>query len=223
MTTRCSLTVDGKKQGMYEIIKILDEKHVTPTREMVLILAKCSHCGEVQKILEQNVKRANRQKRKHCSMCIGETFHRMTNTRIWGIWHGMIQRTTRVYGTSYDKYGGRGIGVCDRWLDFKNFYEDMGSSYKDDLTLDRIDNEKGYSKENCRWVSNMKQQSNKRNNRLISFRGQEMHLAEYCRQAGVTRGAISPRLNAGMSGDEALEDYRNSKYPKGRKSRTYTT
>lgn len=207
---------------MYEILKVLEERHVTPTREMTVTLAKCLHCGNVDKILEQNVRRANRQQRKHCAKCIDETFHNMTNTRIWRIWKGMVERTTKQTSIHFKNYGGRGIGVSDEWLVFENFYRDMGPTYKDDLTLERIDNSKGYSKENCRWATAMEQQSNKRNNRVLVYQGEKMHLAEFCRKVGVSRGAITVRLNAGMTPEQAVLDYQNSNYPKNRKSRKST-
>lgn len=208
---------------MYTILKQLDRKRVTPTREMTVTLAECCHCGTVQEVLLQNVQRANRQKRKHCALCIEEEFHRMTDTRIWRIWKGMKDRATSPSSPDYPRYGGSGRGVCARWLEFKNFYEDMSSGYQDGLTLERIDNGRGYSPENCRWATNMDQQANKTNNRVLEYQGEEIHLAEFCRRTGVTRGAISPRLNAGMNAEQALTDYQNSTYPKGRKSRLYTT
>jgi hypothetical protein len=207
---------------MYEIVKTLDEKHVTPTREMTLILARCCHCGVVQKVLEQNVRRANRSGRKHCALCREETFHRMTGTRFWSIWRHMVARATDPNSPDFARYGAAGRGVCSEWLDFKKFYNDMFDGYRDDLTIERIDNSKGYSKENCRWATNMEQQSNKNNNRVIHFQGRDMHLAEFCRVTGTNRVPISTRLNRGMSPEEALVDYATSTYPKNRKSRKST-
>lgn len=208
---------------MYEIVKKLPDKHVTPTREMTVILARCCHCGRVREVLEQNARRANALGRKHCAVCIEETFHRMTSTRFWSIWHGMLDRTTNAACRDYPRYGGTGRGVCEEWLRFENFYRDMFPTYQAGLTLERTDNAKGYSKENCRWATNAEQQANKNNNRVLRYQEETLHLAEFCRRAHVSRGAISPRLAAGMSPEEALEDYRRSTYPKNRKSRKCTT
>lgn len=201
---------------MYEIVRVLEEKRITSTRAMTITLAKCCHCGEVSEIALQNVKRSNREGRKHCHLCIEETFHNMTNTRFWGVWRGMKDRAK---DQSNKNYAGRGIGVCSDWLVFENFYRDMWEGYQHGLTLDRIDNNKGYSKENCIWATHMQQQANKRNNRLIVYKGKQIHLAEFCRVTGVTRGAITPRLDKGMTGDEAIADYKKSTYKKGRKKR----
>jgi hypothetical protein len=90
--------------------------------------------------------------------------HGMMRTKFYNTWRSM---TTRCRGTcgedSKKKYRDKGIRVCDRWLDFKNFYEDMHPTYKGGLTIDRIHNSLGYFKENCRWAT-PKQQANNRHN-----------------------------------------------------------
>jgi len=89
------------------------------------------------------------------------TKHGKYKDRIYRIWSGMVQRCTNKKSTNYKNYGGRGISVCDEWLLFDNFYKDMGDDKKG-LTLDRIDNDKGYTKENCRWATYSEQADNKR-------------------------------------------------------------
>ena len=208
---------------MYEILKVLDEKRCTPTREMTLTLVRCCHCNAEQVIAQQHAHRANRQQRRHCPVCVEDTFHRMSGTRFYKIWRGMKDRATNPANPDYARYGGAGRGMPEAWLTFENFYRDMFPTYADNLTIERMDNTKGYSKQNCRWASNMEQQSNKMNNRVIHHQGRNMHLAEFCRLVGVNRGAITPRLNSGMTADEALRDYQASTYPKARKSRKSTT
>lgn len=84
------------------------------------------------------------------------------------VWVNMIQRCTNEKYPQYMDYGGRGIRVCERWLDFNNFYNDMYLSYNENLELDRIDNNKGYYKENCRWATIKINQRNKRSTKLNS-------------------------------------------------------
>ncbi len=89
------------------------------------------------------------------------TKHGQAGTRFYKIWQGMKKRCLNTKSTTYKFYGAKGIGVCDRWLSFEKFSEDMLGSYEDHLTLDRIDGSKGYSPENCRWVSMSVQDYNK--------------------------------------------------------------
>lgn len=79
-------------------------------------------------------------------------------------WQHMKDRCLNPKNKYYNNYGGRGIIVCDRWMKFENFLEDMGDRTKE-LSLDRIDNNKGYSKENCKWSTRKEQMNNTRRNR----------------------------------------------------------
>lgn len=211
---------------MLEIVRVLDQKHYTNTKVMTKVWVKCLRCGAPSLILKQNAVKHNRLKRTHCAHCVEDRYHRMTGTRIWRIWQGL---KTRCGGTSHDRdqrnYHGRGITVCERWQKFEDFYSDMREGYADDLTIERIDNEGPYSPENCRWATPREQQANKRNNRWITYRGEQIHLAEFCRQTGMSRGKLTGYLNRGMTGDEAAQAAQESRYNRGqpRKSRSTTS
>lgn len=87
--------------------------------------------------------------------------HGLSKTRIYRIWSCIITRCTNPNAINYERYGGRGITVCDRWRKFENFLEDMGEP-SPGLTIDRLDNDKGYSKENCAWRTPTEQARNRR-------------------------------------------------------------
>ena len=96
--------------------------------------------------------------------------HGMIKTRIYNIHSNMIERCTNVNSPNYKNYGGRGISVCKEWTSFTSFYNDMHIGYADSLSLDRIDNEGGYCKENCRWSTRKEQSRNTRKN--VKYKGE---------------------------------------------------
>lgn len=198
-----------------EIVKILERKRYTNTKVMTLVLVRCLRCGAESEMVKQNVIKHNRVGRAHCQMCLTDSYHKMTNTRIWRIWQ---QLRVRAKDTEDRNYGGRGIVVCPEWEDFNRFYSDMSPGYSDDLTIDRIDVNGHYHKDNCRWATNMEQQSNKRNNRVVVYQGETMHLAELCRRSGVTKMMLLMRLNRGMTADEAVRAAKDSPYGKGKRA-----
>lgn len=120
------------------------------------------------------------------------------------IWNSMIQRTTNPKNAGYRNYGGRGIGVSNPWLKFDSFFLDMGMRPSSKHSLERKDNNKGYSKENCKWATRIEQNSNKRNTRLFSVNGVTKHLAEWARDIGANHVTILDRIKAGWSVEMAV-------------------
>lgn len=122
--------------------------------------------------------------------------HGMIGTRFHNTWRSM---TTRCRGTcggdSKRKYRDKGIRVCERWLKFKNFYEDMFPSYIDGLTIDRIDNKKGYFKENCRWATAEQQAENRSVSAMIEWQGEKMSLRNWARKLNVSVNGLRLRYH----------------------------
>jgi hypothetical protein len=111
-----------------------------------------------------------------------KTKHGMFGTRIYRIYQGIKRRCNNPNASDYKYYGGRGITVCEEWNEkdgFVAFYKwAVENGYADNLTIDRIDVSKGYSPNNCRWVTQVEQARNKRNNHKVVFDGKEMCLSE---------------------------------------------
>ena len=118
-------------------------------------------------------------------------------------WTETVRRCTNPNHPQYSYYGGRGIGICDRWLDFENYYEDMGPR-PEGLTLDRIDNEKGYSKENCRWASRAVQSANRRVALVMEHEGKRQTIREWAKETGIDYYTLKYRFRSGYSPKDVL-------------------
>ena len=112
------------------------------------------------------------------------------------VWAGIIQRCTDPGCGSYQRYGGRGITVCDRWRNsFENFLADMGPRPGLEYSIDRINNGGNYEPGNCRWATREEQRSNTRRNRVIEWNGVRRTLAQWERSLGMRRGTLQARLD----------------------------
>lgn len=122
----------------------------------------CNSCAKTKIVTERNTK------------------HNMTNTPTYNSWLAMRRRCNDVTNNRYESYGGKGISVCDRWVDsFENFVEDMGEK-PEGFSLERLDNNLGYSADNCVWASDITQANNKSNVALINHVQDEWSLRRWC-------------------------------------------
>lgn len=122
------------------------------------------------------------------------TKHGLAATKIWNTWSRMKQRCTNPNDDRWHQYGGAGIRVCERWMDFENFLKDMGQPPTPKHSIDRIDPHGDYTPENCRWADWVTQGNNKKNNRRLTISGETKTLAEWCRQTGVNYGTAWSRM-----------------------------
>lgn len=114
-------------------------------------LAECVYCGNK---VERRTQQAKQAKSCGCATHLkANTSHGMSRTRQYQVWADMKDRCDNKNNSHYYLYGGRGITYTSSWASFEGFWEDMYSGYADDLTLDRIDGSKGYSKDNCQWIT----------------------------------------------------------------------
>jgi len=109
-------------------------------------------------------------------------------------WSNMKDRCKNPHNKEYKRYAGRGISYDPYWEKFDNFRRDMFSTWKQELTIDRIDNNKGYSKENCRWATRMEQSNNTRKTIHITYKDITATISEWAKITGLKRHTIETRL-----------------------------
>lgn len=193
------------KYGRLTIIRPLDVADDKKRR----FLCRCE-CGIQTVVLAENLLSGHT---KSCGCLKREiigagahTTHGLSKTRIYRIWKGMRKRCRNPNDSNYPKYGGRGIRVCPEWdSDFLSFYFwAMESGYNDSLSIDRIDNNKGYSPDNCQWSNETKQANNRRSNRLATIDGETHSIIEWSKIYKISTVTIYKRIRQGMSETEAI-------------------
>lgn len=132
--------------------------------------------------------------------------HGECDTRLYDIWNGMKKRCNNPNSDRYNDYGGRGITVCDDWNNnYINFRDwSLNNGYDDNLTIDRIDNDLGYSPDNCRWATRLEQQNNTRSNAYYEFNNETHSLTEWCRILNLNYNTIKSRLRNGWTFEQAI-------------------
>lgn len=209
------IDLSGQKFGRLTVIKQADD-HICPSgRHLVRWLCRCE-CGDYTTVIACHLKSG------HTTSCgcfnleklvIRSKKHELTYTRLYYIWASMKSRCYNSNDTNYKHYGARGITICDEWKDdvkvfydwaMANGYDDKAKKYK--CTIDRIDVNKGYSPENCRWVDMKIQGRNKRSNRIIAINGESHCLVEWCEILNLKYKKVSDRINKlHWSPERALE------------------
>lgn len=122
------------------------------------------------------------------------------------IWAGMLSRCNNPNHISFKRYGERGIGVCEEWKDYTNFIRDMGYRPSSKHSLERRDNSKGYSKENCFWATLIEQGRNKRNNRYIETPLGKMLLCEAAEVSGIGIHTLIGRVDRGWDAKDMFKE-----------------
>lgn len=123
-----------------------------------------------------------------------KTTHGFTDHRMYGVWQAMLSRCTLPTNMAYAHYGGRGIGVCERWKDFASFYADIGDPPFHGASIDRCDNNADYSPDNWRWATRSEQSRNRRKARVITHNGKTLHLLDWAELLGVSAKTLSSRI-----------------------------
>ncbi len=133
------------------------------------------------------------------------TIKNARNQKEYFIWSGMKTRCYNDKRKGYENYGGRGITVCDRWFcSYDNFISGMGPRPSPQHTIDRIDNDLGYSPDNCRWATRREQNNNSRRQNMMTHRNKSMNLTQWARELNMSRKGLTDRFAAGWSQERAL-------------------
>jgi len=139
-----------------------------------------------------------------CSRKAG-VIHGLSRTKLKGVLYGMRRRCYNPKSEEYHNYGARGITICQEWSDLPTFYKwAMDNGYKEGLSIERIDNDKGYSPSNCKLATQQEQKENMRTNRNFEIDGTTKCLGVWCKEFGIATSTVQKRLKKGMSVKEAF-------------------
>ena len=185
------LGFDKRSQRLYEFLCDCGCYTVKQAKEVTRGKSSSCGCGIVE-----GVKTAN-------------TKHGMTGTSLYSRYRGMIKRCTVESDPNYGNYGGRGINICSEWLGeggFDSFARwSLENGYKRELSLDRIDNDKGYGPTNCRWTDRRTQVNNRRVSHVITYKGETLALTEWAEKFGLRYDSLWKRLyKYGYSFEDAV-------------------
>jgi hypothetical protein len=187
-------------------------KDLTPqisNRKRVKWVCLC-YCGNVTSVESYNLESGDIVS-CGCHRRTQHITHGMTGTPTYKVWDHMMGRCYNPNDGGYVDYGGRGITVCEEWHAFANFVKDMGTR-PEGLQIDRIDNGRGYSPENCRWVTPKENARNTRGNRYLTFNGETKCVAQWTEELGYSKGTIKSRLRRNWSVEKTLTTPIETKY-----------
>lgn len=194
----------GMRFETLEVLRMAEE-HVKPSGRKILMWQCRCDCGNIVTVSGESLKYGNT---KSCGCKRRNNFrtHGKSNTRLYEIWTDMKQRCLNPNQKTYKYYGGRGITICEEWLDdFMNFYDwAMENGYQDKLTIDRIDVNGKYEPNNCRWVTMETQLRNTRRNHFIEINGERHTIAEWARIYEINPQTINSRIRKGVSEQNAI-------------------
>lgn len=194
------IDLTGKTFGRLTVIRYAGKAK----NQKALWECECS-CGN--RIIAQGVNLRNGNT-SSCGCLHKEKFngykHGLKHTKLYNIWGAMKARCLNPHTKSYKNYGGRGITICEEWInDFKCFYDwAISNGYEENLSIDRIDVNGNYEPSNCRWVDAETQANNTRTNRKIEYNGKILTIAQWEKATGLP---IWNRLNSGWTLEECFE------------------
>lgn len=202
------LDLTGMRFGRLTVTSRAKDFIQTNGRRRTAWICKCD-CGNSITALTDNLKRGATTScgcyKRECTSKRASTHHE-TDTPLYGVWCTMKSRCYNKNVKFYNRYGARGITVCDSWLNcYENFRDwAIKNGYSKGLSIDRIDNNKGYSPNNCRWVSSAEQANNRSSNKLITYKGETHNVTEWARILDINPKTIFTRLYNGWNTERVL-------------------
>lgn len=204
-----SLDLTGQRFGRLVALK---KSERTDARRNTWWICQCD-CGKIAEVRTVCLRRGttkscgcyNSEKaREHGKQMM--TKHGWYGTRVYHIWHSIVDRCSNPKCPQYHNYGGRGIKMCDEWRQHPELFCEwaMANGYADNLSIDRIDANGNYEPSNCRWITMAEQQTNKRNNVLITYEDETHCVAEWARLLGVHQFNIYNRIYAGWTNPKEI-------------------
>ena len=193
---------EGDRFGQLVVLREGQQK-----KGMRKFVCRCD-CGKIKSVYLNNLRRGltlscGCLQRERTSKA--NTTHGMERTLIYQKYCSMKSRCSNKNTTGFHCYGGRGISVCDEWLNFEPFYKwAQENGHRDDLSLERVDVNGNYCPENCTWIPWGDQAKNTRTNRRITFGNKTMILADWGRELGINCITISSRIKRGWNIEKAL-------------------
>ena len=180
---------EGQKFG---ILTVVCKDHKGSDRKWYY-RCRCD-CGNIT-IVRSNALTSGNTKSCGCQKGNHNTHH-LSKTRLYGIWIGMRDRCNNTKNPAYERYGGKGVVVCDEWeKDFMVFRDwSLRNGYKNNLSIDRIDVNGNYEPSNCRWATAKQQADNKTCNILITIDGRTQNLQQWCDEYGIKRSTVNTRV-----------------------------
>jgi len=198
--------MEFKKDQTFNKWRVVEDQTVFGKQK---VLCQCS-CGREFEVNVGNLK-SGKSSGCYCCRNIFKRHGLCDKHRLYSTWKSMRTRCNNPNSKSYSYYGGRGITICKRWDDFLLFLEDMLPSFEEDKTLDRVDNDLGYYKENCKWSTHREQVNNQSTNLKIPYKGGFVTEAELALQTGLNRTTIQSRRRAGWPLERLGDELTRSK------------
>lgn len=177
-------------------LTVVSEGETTSHRRWI---CQCA-CGNTKTVLHTALKSEStkscgclRSEIVRSSMTVHGQSGKDSMTRIYRIWGGMKARCEIHSATGFDRYGGVGIKVCERWQKFENFVDDMGIP-PEGASIDRIDSAKGYEPANCRWATRQEQNENRKSVRVLTHNGLSMNVTQWAKYLGISKATLLESL-----------------------------